>query len=68
MKELTTKKCFIEDYLTMALQQADIDVVGLKLLDNDHVVVLFVGNGKRIVNIAADSRMAIIKDILKVCD
>ena len=68
MKELTTKKCFIEDYLTMALQQADIDVVGLKLLDNDHVEVLFVGNGKRIVNIAADSRKSIIEDILKVCD
>lgn len=68
MKELTTKKCFIEDYLTMALQQADIEVVSLKLLDEGHVEVLFIGGGKRVVNIEADSRKAIIKDILKVCD
>lgn len=61
------KKSFIEDYLCMALQQADIDVLRLRLIDDDHVEVFIEGGGKRVVNIACDNRKAIIMDILKVC-
>lgn len=63
-----SKLVFVEEYLTACLQQADVDILRLKLIDNDHIEVLFEGGGKRIVNITGDSRKAIIIDVLKICD
>ena len=53
-------KCF-----EVTLIYADVDVVGLTLLDEDTVEIRFKGGGKRKVNIAADSYSAIITDVMK---
>ena len=44
---------------------ANLDVVGLSLIDDDHVLITFKGNGTRKVNITADSFGAIIVDVMK---
>lgn len=44
---------------------ADLDIIGLSLVDNDHVLISFKGNGTRKVNIEADSFGAIIVDVMK---
>ena len=44
---------------------ANLDVIGLTLLDEDTVQITFKGNGTRKVNIAADSYGAIICDVMK---
>ena len=44
---------------------ANLDVVGLSLIDDDHVLITFKGNGTRKVNITANSFGAIIVDVMK---
>lgn len=44
---------------------ANLDVIGLKLIDDDHVLITFKGNGTCTVNITADSYGAIICDVMK---
>lgn len=57
-----------EDFIAvseMTLICANLDVIGLSLVDEDHVQITFKGNGKRVVNIGADSYGAIILDVMK---
>ena len=44
---------------------ANLDIVSLSLVDDDHVLITFKGNGTRKVNITADSFGAIIVDVMK---
>ena len=57
-----------EDFISvfeLTLLCADLDVTGLSLIDDSHVLVTFKGNGTRKVNIEADSLGAIIVDVMK---
>lgn len=57
-----------EDFILVfetALLCANLDVIGLSLIDDNHVLIKFKGGGKRRVNITADSFGAIILDIMK---
>ena len=57
-----------EDFIAVfeiTLICADLDIIALTLLDEDTVQITFKGNGKRKVNIAADSYSAIITDVMK---
>lgn len=57
-----------EDFIAVfeaTLICANLDVVGLFLVDDRHVLIKFNGNGKRKVNIEADSYGAIIVDVMK---
>jgi len=58
-----TKKEFISVF-EKTLLCADLDITGLSLIDNNHVVITFKGGGKRKVNIEADSKGAIILDVM----
>ena len=60
------KKEFITIFET-TLVNAELDVTALELLDNGTVQITFKGNGKRKVNIEADSYGAIIIDVMKHC-
>lgn len=53
--------------LEAVLVCADLDVKGLSLVDENTVEVAFVGGGRRLADITADSHSAIIKDVLKCC-
>ncbi len=44
---------------------AELEVIGLSLVDDSHVQITFKGNGTRLVNIEADSYGAIILDVMK---
>lgn len=44
---------------------AELDVIGLTLLNEDTVEITFQGGGRRKVNITADSYGAIIVDVMK---
>lgn len=44
---------------------ANLDIVGLSLIDDNHVLIRFKGNGTKKVNIEADSFGAIILDVMK---
>lgn len=46
---------------------ADLDVTALRLVDADTVEITFIGGGRRLADITADSHSAIIKDVLKYC-
>lgn len=59
-----SKEDFIAIFETTLLC-ANLDVTGLSLADNDHVIISFKGGGKKKVNIAADSYGAIICDVMK---
>ena len=59
-----SKKEFIA-VLENTLLCANLDIVGLSLIDDDHVLITFKGNGTRKVNITADSFGAIIVDVMK---
>ena len=50
------------------LRNANVDVVGLDLIDDDHVEITYKGGGKRKINIACDSYKAIMIDVLKYCE
>lgn len=58
------KEEFIAVFETVLLC-ANLDIISLSLIDNDHVIISFKGGGKKKVNIAADSYGAIICDIMK---
>ena len=49
----------------LTLISANLDVIGLSLLDEDTVEITFKGGGRRKVNITADSFGAIIVDVMK---
>ena len=51
--------------LEVTLLCANLGITGLSLIDDDHVQITFQGNGKRTVNITADSYGAIILDVMK---
>ena len=50
------------------LRNANVDVISLDLIDDEHVEITYVGGGKRKVNIACDSYKAIMIDVLKYCE
>ena len=50
------------------LRNANVDVVSLDLIDDDHVEITYKGGGKRKINIACDSYKAIMIDALKYCE
>lgn len=57
-----------EDFILVfetTLLCANLDVIGLSLIDNNHVLITFKGGGTRRVNITADSFGAIIRDVMK---
>ncbi len=49
----------------LALVSANLDIIGLSLIDDNTVQIAFKGGGTRNVNIEADSYSAIITDIMK---
>ncbi|MBQ8591862.1 MAG: hypothetical protein IJ485_03825 [Lachnospiraceae bacterium] len=56
------------DFITVfeaTLLCANLDVTGLSLVDDNHVLITFKGNGTKKVNIEADSFGAIIVDVMK---
>ena len=59
-----SKKDFIAVF-EATLLCANLDVIGLSLVDDNHVLIRFKGNGTRKVNIEADSFGAIILDVMK---
>jgi len=59
-----SKKDFIA-VLETTLLCAELEVIGLSLIDDSHVLITFKGNGTRLVNIEADSYGAIIVDVMK---
>ena len=59
-----SKEDFIAVFET-TLVCANLDIIGLSLIDDSHVLIKFKGNGTRKVNIEADSYGAIIVDIMK---
>lgn len=57
-----------EDFIAVfetTLLCANLDITGLSLMDNDHVIIHFKGGGNKKVNISADSYGAIICDVMK---
>ena len=50
------------------LRNANVDVVSLDLIDDDHVEITYKGGGKRKINIACDSYKAIMIHVLKYCE
>lgn len=57
-----------EDFIAVfetTLLCADLDIIGVSLVDDSHVLITFKGNGIRKVNIEADSYGAIIVDVMK---
>lgn len=58
------KKDFIA-MLEATLLCAELEVISLSLVDDNHVLITFKGNGTRLVNIEADSYGAIILDVMK---
>lgn len=59
-----SKKEFIKVF-ELTLVSANLDIISLSLIDNDHVLITFKGNGTRKVNIEGDSYGAIIQDTMK---
>ena len=51
--------------LETTLINANLEITALALIDDNTVQITFKGNGTRRVNIAADSRAAIILDVMK---
>ena len=50
------------------LRNSNVDVIGLNLIDDEHVEITYKGGGKRKINIACDSYKAIMIDVLKYCE
>ena len=61
------KKDFIKSFEAV-LRNANVDVVSLDLIDDEHVEIAYKGGGKRKVNIACDSYKSIMIDVLKYCE
>lgn len=49
----------------LALVSANLDIIGLSLIDDSHAQIAFKGGGTRKVNIEGDSYGAIILDVMK---
>ena len=49
----------------LTLVSANLDIIGLSLIDDNHVQITFKGNGTRQVNIECDSYGAVIQDVMK---
>lgn len=49
----------------LTLVSANLDIIGLSLVDDNTVQITFKGGGTRRVNITADSYGAIIRDVMK---
>ena len=64
---VVSKQDFIKS-LESTLLLADATVISIELEDEETVIIHFVGGGKRRINIAMDSHIAIIKDIMKGID
>lgn len=62
--EMKQKKEFIFR-LKLLLMQADVELQDLQLLDMDTVRAIYRSGAKRDINIAADSRIAIVRDVAK---
>lgn len=58
------KKEFVKVF-ELTLVSANLDIIGLSLIDDNHVLITFKGNGTRKVNIEGDSFGAIIQDTMK---
>ena len=57
-----------EDFFSVfetTLLCANVDIIGLSLVDDNHALITFKGGGTRRVNIEADSFGAIIVDVMK---
>lgn len=67
MRPGVSKKELIKS-LEQTLRLTRAGVVGLELVDEDNVEITFRGGGKRLVNIEADSGIAIIRDVTKAVD
>lgn len=61
------KKEFIKAFESV-LRNANVDVINLDLVDDEHVEIAYKGGGKRKVNIACDSYKSIMIDVLKYCE
>lgn len=61
------KREFVKAFETV-LRNANVDVICLDLIDEEHIEITYVGGGKRKVNIACDSYKAIMIDVLKYCE
>ena len=61
------KKDFIKSFEAV-LRNANVDVISLDLIDDEHVEIAYKGGGKRKINIACDSYKAIMIDVLKYCE
>ena len=61
------KKEFIKAFES-TLRNANVDVISLDLIDDEHVEIAYKGGGKRKVNIACDSYKSIMVDVLKYCE
>ena len=67
MKNGVTKKQLVKSFAeTLKLTRAEVS--DLELVDNDTVCIHYECGGTRMVNIAADSGCAMMRDILKVID
>lgn len=49
----------------LTLVSVNLDIISLSLIDDDHVLITFKGNGIRKVNIEGDSFGAIIQDTME---
>ena len=61
------KKEFVKAFESV-LRNANVDVISLDLIDDEHVEIAYKGGGKRKVNIACDSYKSIMVDVLKYCE
>lgn len=59
-----SKQDFISIF-ELTLVSANLDIIGLSLVDDNTVQITFKGGGTRKVNIEADSYSAIILDVMK---
>lgn len=59
------KERFVES-LGMLMRLADVDCTGLRLKDMETVEVLYESGGRREINIACDSKIAIVRDVARV--
>ena len=66
-ESIMDKKEFVKAFESV-LRNANVDVVSLDLIDDDHVEITYKGGKKRNVNIACDSHKAIMIDVLKYCE
>ena len=61
------KSEFVKSFESV-LRNANVDVVNLDLIDDEHVEITYKGGRKRKINIACDSYKAIMIDVLKYCE